>query len=160
VIRHCAPADAAAICAIYNPYVLDTVISFEEAPVVVEEMAQRIVSITASLPWLVWEDAGEVVGYAYAAPWRERAAYRHSSESTVYIAASHTRRGIGSALYAALIGELRARGVHCVVGAIALPNAASVALHEKAGFVKLGELRDLGYKLGRWIDVGYWQLML
>jgi phosphinothricin acetyltransferase len=159
-IRPVRPIDAAAICEIYNPYVRDTVITFEEQPVAEGEMARRIAEVTATLPWLVAEDAEAIAGYAYATPWKTRSAYRFSVESTVYVAPGHARRGVGAELYGALIQDLRARGMHCAVGGIALPNAASVALHEKLGFRKIGQFEQIGWKLGRWVDVGYWELVL
>jgi len=160
MIRACRPADAAQICAIYNPYVLDTVITFEEEVVAEPEMARRISAATAVLPWLVWEHEGAVAGYAYATPWKVRSAYRFAAESTVYVSPSFVRRGIGTRLYEALIAELRARGMHCVIGGIALPNPASVALHERLGFAKVAQFLEVGLKLGRRVDVGYWELML
>ncbi len=160
MIRACNVSDAAHICAIYNHYVERTVITFEEAPVAERDMAQRIADGTQRLPWLVWEQDGSVVGYAHATPWKPRSAYRFSVESTVYVSPDFGRRGIGTRLYQALIHDLRSRNVHCVVGGIALPNPASVALHEKLGFAKIGEFKEVGWKLGRWVHVGYWELML
>jgi phosphinothricin acetyltransferase len=160
VIRLCTAADAAAICEIYNPYVRDTVITFEETPVAVAEMAQRIVDVTARLPWLVAEEQGAIVGYAYATPWKVRSAYRFSVESSVYVAPGQMSRGVGTALYRELIPALRQLDVHCAVGGIALPNAASVALHEKLGFKKIGQFVEIGRKFNRWVDVGYWELIL
>ena len=159
-IRACTSADAAAICAIYNPYVRETVITFEETPVPTAEMAQRIGDVTAHWPWLVAEEQGAILGYAYATPWKARSAYRFSVETTVYVAPGHMRRGLGAALYRQLIDELRVRGVHAAVGGIALPNAASIALHEKLGFKKIGQFVEIGRKLDRWVDVGYWELIL
>lgn len=160
MLRSCMPADAPQICDIYNYYVRETVITFEEAPVAEREMAGRIADITTRLPWFVWEADGEIIGYAYASAWKGRAAYRHSVESSVYLAPHVTGKGVGTKLYAALIDELRQRGLHCVIGGAALPNPASVALHEKLGFAKVAEFREVGFKLGRWVDVGYWQLLL
>jgi L-amino acid N-acyltransferase YncA len=160
MIRACTAADAAAICAIYNHYVLETVITFEETPVATTEMAQRIADVTARFPWLVAEEGGTVVGYAYATPWKVRSAYRFSVESTVYIAPGQMGRGVGTALYRELIDALRTLGVHCAVGGIALPNAASIALHEKLGFRKIGQFVEIGRKFDRWVDVGYWELIL
>ena len=160
MIRECTTADAAAICAIYNPYVRETVITFEEAPVSAAEMAQRIAEVTARLPWLVAEEQGAVVGYAYATPWKVRSAYRFSVEATVYVAPGHMGRGVGTELYRALLAGLRPLGVHCAVGGIALPNEASVALHEKLGFKKIGQFVEIGRKFDRWVDVGYWELIL
>ena len=159
-IRACTSADAAAICDIYNRYVRETVITFEESPVATAEMAQRIGDVTAHLPWLVAEEQSAILGYAYATPWKARSAYRFSVETTVYVAPGHMRRGLGAALYRQLIDELRQRGVHAAVGGIALPNAASIALHEKLGFTKIGQFVEIGRKLDRWVDVGYWELIL
>jgi L-amino acid N-acyltransferase YncA len=152
--------DAARICDIYNHYVRETVITFEESPVLEAEMARRISEITARLPWLVWETDAGVQGYAYATPWKSRAAYRHAVESSIYLAPGATGRGLGTRLYADLIADLRARGLHCVIGGAALPNPASVSLHEKLGFEKVAEFRQVGFKFGRWIDVAYWELLL
>jgi phosphinothricin acetyltransferase len=160
MIRTCQPADAAQICGIYNPYIKDTVVTFEEIPLSTGQMAERIADVTERYPWLVFEEAGRVVGYSYATTWKTRSAYRHSVESAVYLPQSHCGRGIGSELYRALIAELRLRDVHAIVGGIALPNEASIALHEKLGFAKIGHFREIGWKLGRWVDVGYWQLIL
>jgi L-amino acid N-acyltransferase YncA len=160
MIRACRSSDASPIAEIYNHYVRETLVTFEETPIDVVEMASRIADVTARFPWLVFEDGGVVTGYAYATIWKSRSAYRYSVESTVYVAPGYERRGIGSALYEALIVALRARGVHCVIGGITLPNPASVALHEKLGFAKIGVFAEVGFKLGRWADVGYWVLTL
>jgi phosphinothricin acetyltransferase len=160
MIRPCTAADGAAICEIYNHYVRETVVTFEEAPVSVPEMAQRIGDVTARFPWLVAEDGKAIVGYAYATPWKPRSAYRLSVESTVYVAPGERSRGVGTALYRELLEALRELGVHCAVGGIALPNAASIALHEKLGFKKIGQFVEIGRKFDRWVDVGYWELIL
>lgn len=160
MIRPAREADAAVICGIYNHYVSHTTITFEEGPVTEAEMAGRIREVTQALPWLVYETGEGVLGYAYATKWRVRAAYRHSVETTVYVQDGQARRGIGRALYGELIAELRRRNVHCVIGGVALPNAASVGLHEKLGFTPVAHFREVGRKFGRWIDVGYWQLLL
>ncbi len=156
-IRPATPADACAICRIYNPYVEDTIISFEEAPVAAAEMAARVDSLCRTHPWYVYEEEGAVAGYAYASPWRPRAAYRDAVESTVYVESAQVGKGIGSQLYDALLAELRRRAFHCVIGGIALPNAASVALHERKGFAKVAHFRGVGWKLQQRIDVGYWE---
>ena len=160
MLRHCTSTDAAQICDIYNYYVRETVVTFEESPVLDVEMARRIADITPGLPWLVWEVDGGILGYAYATPWKVRAAYRHSVESSIYLTQRATGRGLGSRLYTALIADLRQRGVHCVIGGAALPNPGSVALHEKLGFSKVAEFREVGFKFGRWVDVAYWELVL
>lgn len=153
--------DAAAVASIYNHYVCDTIVTFEERHVSVGEMRTRIRLIgSLGLPWLVAEAGGAVVGYAYANKWKERAAYRHSVETTVYLRADSTGRGIGRLLYTGLIAGLRALGHHAIIGGIALPNAASVGLHESLGFRKVAHFHEVGRKFGRWIDVGYWQLAL
>jgi phosphinothricin acetyltransferase len=160
MLRACQPSDAPRICEIYNHYVRETVITFEEKDVSEQEMARRIEDVTHQYPWLVWEQSGSIAGYAYATAWKARSAYRFSVESTVYIAPNCTRRGGGMQLYRALVAELRRRNVHTVIGGIALPNEASIALHEKLGFAEIGRFKDVGWKLGRWVDVGYWQLIL
>ena len=161
VIRSVVAGDSGAIAEIYNDYVAKTVITFEEEPVSAPEMSRRIEEAgSASLPWLVAERDGKVVGYAYATPWRARSAYRFSVEVTVYLDPGCPRLWIGSRLYEALLAELRPQGVHAALGVIALPNEASVALHEKLGFAKVAHLREVGLKFGRWIDVGYWQRLL
>ncbi len=160
-IRAATAADADAVAAIYDHYVAHTIVTFEEEPVPASEMALRIQSIAAvPLPWLIAERQGKVVGYAYARPWRERRAYRFSAEITVYIAYTSTGRGIGSKLYEKLFPLIQGRGVHAVVGVIALPNEASVALHEKFGLSKVAHLKEVGFKFDRWIDVGYWECIL
>lgn len=158
-IRAVALSDAERIAAIYHHYVTDTIVTFEEEPVASSDIAARIARVTARHPWIVYEENGRVIGYAYADLWRSRSAYRRSVETTVYVDPHELGRGIGSALYPILLGELRARDVHCAIGAIALPNDASVALHERFGFTKVGQMQDVGRKFDRWIDVGYWQLL-
>lgn len=160
MIRDAKPADAAAIAAIYNHYIAKTVVTFEEVEVTAEEMRRRRRLVAEKFPWLVVEEAGSVVGYAYASPWHARAAYRHSVETTVYLAPDATGRGLGRPLYEALLDRLPPLGVHAAIGGIALPNPASVALHERLGFAKAAHYREVGHKFGRWIDVGYWQLTL
>jgi phosphinothricin acetyltransferase len=157
-IRTATPADAAGVAAIYNHYVTQTVVTFEEEPVSAADLAGRIEGVRSkSLPWLVAEEAGRVVGYAYATSWHPRSAYRFSTEATVYLAPTDTGRGIGTSLYAQLFPMLQARSIHAVMGGISLPNAASVALHEKFGMRKVAHFEAVGFKLDRWIDVGYWQ---
>lgn len=159
--RDATAADADAIVGIYNHYVATTVISFEEDAVTELAMRERIAEIQkAGLPWLVATLDGEMVAYAYASNWRVRAAYRFSVESTVYVDKDYSGRGLGTAVYSALIERLRQAGRHVVIGGIALPNDASVALHEKMGSRKVAHFAEVGLKFDRWIDVGYWQLKL
>ena len=160
VLRDATPGDAAAILAIYAPYVEATAISFERVPPDEATMRERIEQRLASHAWLVAERGGRVVGYAYAGPFAVRAAYRLAAEVSVYIDREAARGGIGLALYEALTARLRERGTHTAVAIIALPNAASVALHERLGFRHVGTFREIGAKFGRWHDVGWWQLML
>ena len=159
-IRDAVPADAEAVLAVYAPYVEETAISFERTPPDAGTMRERIERHAASHAWLVAERDGRVVGYAYAGPFAVRAAYRLSAEVSVYVAREATGGGVGSALYASLIGRLRERGMHSAVAILALPNAASVALHERHGFRHVGTFREIGAKFGRWHDVGWWQLIL
>jgi len=124
-------------------------------------MADRIAEALASaLPWLVAEASGRILGYAYASKWKGRCAYRYAVESTVYLDPAQTGKGIGLGLYTALIDAIRACSMRTVIGGIALPNAASIALHERLGFRKVGHFEQVGYKQDRWVDVGYWQLLL
>lgn len=156
-IRPAVERDAAAIQAIYAPYVVETAISFEDAPPSVEEMAERIARTSATHPYLVAEREGRVAGYAYATAVRARSAYRYSAEVTVYVAQRAQRRGVGRALYEALLETADHQGLHTLFACIALPNAASVALHEAVGFQPAGVWRDAGRKFDRWVDVGWWQ---
>jgi len=158
VIRPALVADAERICEIYNDYVTNTIVTFEEEPVTASEMRERIAAVIEKLPWLVLERDRVIAGYAYAAPWKNRIGYRYTVESSIYLAPGHVGCGFGSALYGALLEALRALDVHCVIGGAALPNPASVALHEKLGFRQVAHFRQVGRKFGRWIDVAYWQL--
>jgi L-amino acid N-acyltransferase YncA len=160
-IRDATGDDAGPITSIYNHFVLTTSISFEEAAVPVHEMAQRIADVQAAgLPWVIAEVDGVIAGYAYATKWRVRHAYRFSVESSVYLAPESAGKGIGTALYRALLDLLRDGGYHLVIGGITLPNDASIALHEKMGFEKVAHYSEVGFKFQRWIDVGYWQINL
>ena len=161
MIRPAIAGDAGAIARIYNHYIQNTVITFEEQIVSTEEMASRIEAVTAvSLPWLVAEDAGRITGYAYATKWRPRSAYRFSVELTVYLDPECVGKGLGSQLYTALFALLKDKGVHSVIGGVAQPNPASTALHEKFGMTKVAHFTEVGFKFGKWVDVGYWQATL
>jgi phosphinothricin acetyltransferase len=159
-LRDASAADADAITAIYNHYVATTTISMENDPVSSDDMASRIAGIQdAGLPWLVLVEDGRLCGYAYASQWRARPGYRHAVESSVYIDPALRGRGHGLALYRALLARLDGR-FHTVIGGIALPNAASIALHERLGFRQVACFHEVGHKFGGWVDVGYWQLTL
>jgi len=159
-IRPFSPGDELAISEIYNHYITDTVVTFEEQPLSPAQMRERIDAYTAHHPWLVAEVDGAIAGYCYAAKFHARAAYRHTAELTVYLRRGCERRGLGRRLYAPLLQHLQQQGCHALLAAIALPNAGSVGLHESLGFRKVGHLAEVGYKLGRWVDVGYWQRQL
>ncbi len=160
-MRVARPEDAAAMHAIYAPIVASTTISFELDAPSIEEMRGRIESTLVRLPWLVSEDdEGALDGYAYASRHRERAAYRWSVDVSAYVRADRRGRGVGKALYVALFDRLVELGYFQAFAGIVLPNAASIALHEAVGFKALGVYRDVGYKLGAWHDVGWWQCTL
>jgi phosphinothricin acetyltransferase len=155
LIRLAGAEDAAAIAAIYRPYVEDSWISFEEAAPDAAEIARRM--SRPIHPWLVVEEDGRIVGYASTSPMRDRAAYRWSVETGLYLARDAQGRGLGRRLLSAHLDLLKRQGFVTIVAGIALPNEASVALHEKLGFTLSGIERGVGFKLGRWIDVGRWQ---
>src|SRR5438067_94769 len=160
MIRLATRADAQAIAAIYRPIVAATAISFETLPPDPAEIERRLAAILEIAPWLVYQSRDGIAGYAYGSRHRERAAYQWSVDASVYVGEGSRRRGIGRALYAALFPLLRLQGFYAAHAGITLPNAASVALHESLGFRPVGIYRAVGYKLGSWHDVGWWQLSL
>ena len=161
MIRSVLVTDFDRLAEIYNHYILHTTVTFEEQPVTAIEMASRVQDVKAAeLPWLVAEEDGAVLGYAYATKWKVRAAYRHSVEITIYLDPKVKRRGIGSQLYSALFANLKQQSKHAVIGGIALPNDESVALHEKFGMMKVAHFKEVGFKFDRWVDVAYWELVL
>lgn len=161
MIRHADPAaDAAECAAIYAPHVLAGVASFEAEAPGEEEMRERIERIAERYPWLVDERDGGIAGFAYASSHRAREAYRWVAEVTVYVDPRHQRGGVGRGLYQALLPLLARQGMQVAVAGIALPNDASVALHEAVGFQPVGIFRELGFKRGAWHDVGWWQARL
>lgn len=153
-------ADAAACAAIYAPFVTDNWVSFELDPPDAAAIAERIEKHGASHAWLVAEVGGSVAGYAYGSPHRERAAYSSSCDVAVYVDPAHARQGIGRALYSGLLPLLANKGYHAAFAGIALPNEASIGLHEAMGFTPVGIYREVGWKLGGWRDVGWWQRLL
>jgi phosphinothricin acetyltransferase len=159
-VRAATADDAHRIQAIYAPIVEQTTISFEEVAPTVVEMAERIGSISETYPFLVAQNSGSVVGFAYASQHRSRAAYKWSTDVTVYVANEMRRAGVGRSLYMELLQQLLDRGFHAAFAGIALPNAGSIALHEAVGFKHLGTYKEVGYKFGSWRDVGWWQLLL
>jgi phosphinothricin acetyltransferase len=159
-LRDAHPGDAGAVQAIYAPAVASTPISFETEVPTVGEMAERITTTTVRFPWLVAELDDEVVGYAYASPFNDRAAYRWSVSTSVYVADGAQRRGVARMLYDALLPRIRTLGYVNAYAGIALPNEASVALHERFGFRRVAVFPAAGFKLGAWHDVGWWWLAL
>lgn len=159
-IRPATPDDAKAVLSIYAPHVTHGVASFEEDVPSANEMRGRIEARIGRYPWLVAEDEGNMLGYAYGGQFHARAAYRWTVETTVYVAGTAQRRGVGGLLYDALLDRLRRQGFVQAVAKISLPNDASVKLHERAGFRRAGVYRQVGWKLGRWVDVGLWQAEL
>ena len=160
MVREVKESDAEELCRIYNTYITGTTITFEETPLRSDEMVSRIKTITRNYPWLVYEENGTVIGYTYASKWKERSAYRYSVETGIYLDSRYVGKGIGTILKTELIKALKEKSIHSVVCGIALPNPASIALCEKFGFEKVAHLKEVGYKLGKWVDVGYWELIL
>jgi len=161
MIRAATESDAQSIADIYNYYITNTVVTFEEQTISKADMNDRIEKVVGSnLPWLVADDGGAVIGYAYAGKWNTRSAYRRTVETTVYLAHSSVSKGWGTQLYRALFDTLRNTSIHVVIGGITLPNSASVALHEKFDMKKVAHFAEVGYKFGQWLDVGYWQTEL
>ena len=159
MIRAVQEQDAKAISDIYNYYIENTVITFEEDTVSTQDINKRMAATQlANLPWLVVEgELGKILGYAYASKWRERFSYRFSVEVTVYLSPKQSGKGLGTQLYQALFAELKSRNIHSVIGGITLPNAASVAVHEKFSMKKVAHFKEIGFKFDQWLDVGYWQ---
>lgn len=161
VVRDATEADAAAVAAIYNRYIVDTTATFEVAPISADVAWGRTAAVLAlGLPYLVAEADGVVTGFAYASALRDRAAYAFTREVTVYVHSEAVGRGVGTSLYAELLPRLEAAHCRLLVATIALPNPGSVAIHERFGFRQTGTLPDAGRKLGRWVDVGYWTRVL
>jgi phosphinothricin acetyltransferase len=158
-LRPATLADAAAIAGIYAPYVADTAISFEEVAPAPAAIVTRMTG-APRLPWLVAVNNGAIIGYAYASPHRSRAAYRWSTDVSAYLTPSHRGQGVGTSLYRQLLTEVRTLGYISAYAGITLPNPASVRLHERVGFTRVGVFRDVGYKHGQWREVGWWQLRL
>lgn len=157
MIRIARDEDAATIHTIYAPSVTDGVATFETELPGVDTMRERIRSRLQHYPWLVWEEAGEVLAYAYAGRFRERAAYDWIAETSIYVHADAHRRGIARKLYGVLLDVMRLQGITQAVGVITLPGTVSVTMHEAMGFTPAGVWRQCGYKLGQWWDVGVWQ---
>ncbi|OKY25902.1 arsinothricin resistance N-acetyltransferase ArsN1 family B [Thalassotalea sp. PP2-459] len=155
------PKHADAIASIYNHYIKHTMVTFETEPVSAEDMTCRMRDCAkAELPWFVAIENEQVIGYAYASKWKGRCAYQYSVEATVYLSPSVVSKGWGTKLYQSLLSQLAGKNLHAVICGIALPNKASVALHEKLGMEKVAHFKQVGRKFDQWIDVGYWQRLL
>ena len=160
-IRSATPDDAAQILEIYEPFVRDSLITFEVQTPTVEQMANRIKTTLQTRPWLVAEsNAGQIVGYAYASQYREREAYQWSTEVSAYVRETARSMGIATELYRSLFFQLKALGFYKAYGVITIPNEPSICFHEKFGFKKIAVFPAAGFKLGRWADVGWWEIQL
>ena len=160
MIREVRPDDAAQIAGIYNHYILETTISFETQPLSAEDMRIRIEEISSYFPYFVAENNGKLTGYCYAHPWKERAAYCKTLETTIYLASEAKRRGLGTRLMTQLIKECRNRGYHALIACITAENEESCQFHERLGFKKVSHFEQVGQKFGRWLDVADYELML
>lgn len=159
MIRHAVLNDASAIAAIYNYYILETVVTFELDAVSQSQISERMAQVKAqNMPWLVLEDdAKNVVGFAYASTWKERIAYQRTAEITVYLHPNASGKAYGTQLYQALFRQLKQTDIHSVIGVVTLPNLASEKLHAKFGMEQVAHFKEVGYKFEQWLDVGYWQ---
>ncbi|MES2680169.1 MAG: arsinothricin resistance N-acetyltransferase ArsN1 family B [Bacteroidota bacterium] len=160
MIRPAIINDAARIAEIYNYYILNTTVTFEEEAVSPETMQGRIAEVIEKYPWLVYEQNGKVIGYAYAGAWKSRCAYRYSVETSVYLQNGLSRKGIGTALYTVLMEKLKDLDLHGIIGGMALPNDACIALHKKFGFEQVAHFKEVGFKFGKWVDVVYFEKIL
>lgn len=156
-IRNVNTDDATQIAEIYNYYIQNTHQTFETETISAEEMRARIAKVSASFPYVVAEEDGKIYGYAKANQFRMRRAYEFAAEVSIYVRNDAKQKGIGTLLYERLFAELRETDIHAIIAAISLPNDGSVRFHEKLGFTKVAHFKEVGYKLGRWVDVGYWQ---
>ena len=160
MVRNAEAKDASQIASIYNYYIENTTVSFEEKSVTREEMESRINDYTKAYPWLVYEENGKILGYCYATKWRVRSAYKYSAETSVYVDKDCHGKGIGTGLYTELVRRCKEQGIHVLVAGIALPNEKSQKIHEKIGFKKIAHFEEIGRKCDSWIDVGYWEYKL
>lgn len=160
MIREVKLSDAKAIVDIYNYYILNINITFEEKQLTVDDMEERIIEKTAKHPWIVYERNGQVIGYAYLSGWHSRSAYRYSNEASIYLDRNEKGHGIGKELFSKLLEISKGYGVHTIVSGITIPNKESISLHEKFGFKKIAEFEEIGFKNNKWLNVGYWQKLL
>ena len=159
MIRFATVDDAERICAIYNHYIENSIATFEEETVAVSDMRDRVGDASEERPWLVYELDDGLAGFAYASPWKSRCAYRYSLETTVYLSRDHLGQRNWHGIISASDRSHTIKNIHSLIAAIALPNEASIALHENLGFKKVGQFLEVGWKFDHWIDVGYWELI-
>lgn len=160
MIRSASKKDSREIVEIYNHYVETSIVTFETELVSGDDMGERIGNLVLFYPWIVYEHDDQIVGYAYLSSWKARSAYRNSAEVSIYVRPGMQGQGIGKALMRELIDRAEELKLHCLIGGIALPNSGSVGLHEKFGFEKVAQFKEVGRKFDKWIDVGYWELLL
>jgi len=160
MIRDVNQKDSLQVVEIYNHFVDTSVVTFETDLVNADDMANRISAVTEKYPWIVYEQDGQLLGYAYISEWKSREAYKQSAEVSIYIKQGQQGNGIGKILMNELLDRCNETDLHCLIAGIALPNDASKALHEKFGFEKVAHFREVGRKFNKWIDVGYWELVL
>lgn len=160
IIRKVKIEDSKAIQEIYNYYITNSIVTFDEQEKTLEEFEHKISVTTKSHPWFVLEENGEIIAFAYASEWKDKSAYKQSVEGTIYIKHKHEGKGIGTNLYSYLINYLKSNGYHSILGVISLPNDSSIALHEKLKFEKVAHFKEIGRKFNKLIDVGCWQLIL
>ena len=159
-IRQAEEKDAGQLCEIYNHYVRKTVITFDLEDKDEQDFKTELSQLIAEFPYQVAVQGDKILGYAYASAWKKRRAYQNTVESSIYMNPEFTSMGIGYHLYLNLINKLRKTGVHSVIAGISLPNVTSVRLHEKIGFHKVAHFREVGRKFDKWVDVGYWELLM
>jgi phosphinothricin acetyltransferase len=150
--------DAQQLLDIYNYYVVNTVITFDLEALSLDTFKEKINTVSTDYPFIVYEENGEILGYAYGSKFRPKPAYNNTVESTVYLKHGAQGKQIGSKLYNDLLFLLKQKNVHVVLGVLTLPNDASVKLHEKFGFKEVAHIKEVGFKFGKWQDVGFWQL--
>jgi len=158
MIRNVQIEDAKELVAIYNYYVINTIVTFDRTPFSSDDFKQKIKSIYKKYPFIVFEENNEILGYAYASSWRAKPSYKHTAESTIYIKNSVLGKGIGTKLYTELLQQLKQQNFHTIIGGLTLPNDASIKLHEKLGFKKVAHFKEVGRKFNQWLDVAFWQL--
>ena len=160
MIRPVKFTDAKQIADIYNYYVLNSVVTFDETPFTEADFKERIFSVSKQYPFLVYEEEARILGYAYANMFRQKPAYKNTVETTIYMANDVQGKQMGTKLYTALLQQLKEQKYHVAIGGLTLPNTASVKLHEKLGFKQVAHFKEVGYKFNKWLDVGFWELIL